>query len=495
VAIKIVAGAVVTANERMDVWQPGYVIVDAGRIVEAGPGTGPAGDFSECVEEPFGIVMPGLVNAHAHSPSNLLKGTFSCLPLEIWRQYIRAGWREYSDEAIYVSAQLGVVEMIRTGCTAVLDHFYTGSTSPYMGALQAVDAMEQAGMRGALALTLSDSRYEDTVDIGTAGLSPGARDEIDRISQLEGATTLEDFVEFAHEVRKRSTLVAPIVGPSAPHRCSNDLLVQCMETAVELDTTVHIHVCETKGQFFQGLKLFGKSVVGHLDELGVLNERLSMAHCVWLTDSDIELAAKRGTVIVHNPASNGKLGSGRMRFDEMIQRGVRVGLATDGAGSNDTQNMFEAMRFAAAWHNHNDVDYRDWPSPEQVLRAATSTSAQALGLGGKLGSIGPGKLADLVLLTMNSFPFSPLNNVVNQLVYCENGMSVRSVMIDGRWVMRGGEVLTLDEAALYGRARELRAEMEDRLQLQFAQTAEIEPALRDAYLRGRQTAWSKDAIY
>jgi hypothetical protein len=106
-AVKLSAGVVVSANDRMDVWQPGYVIVRDGQIAEAGPGTGPEGDFAECVAAPSSIVMPGLVNGHSHSPSNLLKGTWSRLPLEIWRQYIRAGWREYSDEAIYVSAQLG----------------------------------------------------------------------------------------------------------------------------------------------------------------------------------------------------------------------------------------------------------------------------------------------------------------------------------------------------------------------------------------------------
>ena len=151
----IMAGTVVTANSRMEVWQPGYMIVRDGRIAEAGPGPGPDGDFEERIDARSSIVMPGLVNGHSHSPSNLLKGTWSRLPLEIWRQYIRAGWREYSDEAIYVSAQLGIVEMIRTGCTSVMDHFYTGSPLPHMGALNAVAAMADAGMRGGLALTLS----------------------------------------------------------------------------------------------------------------------------------------------------------------------------------------------------------------------------------------------------------------------------------------------------------------------------------------------------
>ena len=488
--IKIHAGTVVTVNQRMDIWRPGYVVAEHGKIAAAGAGIGPEGEFAEEVNAPHAILMPGLINAHTHSPSNLLKGTWSRLPLEIWRQYIRAGWREYSDEAIYVSAKLGVIEMLRSGCTCCLDHFYTGSSSAYMGALHAVRAMDDAGMRGALALTLSDRRYDQTVGIDAAAVTKQGRDEIDRITRLESANTLADAYEFVETVRKTSKIVVPMVGPSAPHRCSDELLVGCAKLAREQDAAMHIHVCETKGQYLQGLKLFGVSPVMHLDRLGALNERLSMAHCVWLTDADIRVVAERGATVIHNPASNGKLGSGRMRFDRMLAQGVRLGVATDGTGSNDNQNMFEAMRFAGIIHNQNDKDYMEWPAPEQILRAATANGAYALGLGGKVGSIAAGQAADLVLLTTQSYHFTPLNNVVNQLVYCENGVSVRNVMVNGVWVVKGGEVLTIDGPDLYRRATQLRDEMDDRLQRQFAQTAELEPALREAYLQSSKAAWS-----
>lgn len=491
-AIKIEAGVVVTANDRMEVWQPGYLIVEGRTIVEAGPGNGPAGVFEQVIDASQSIVMPGLTNAHSHSPSNLLKGSWSRLPLEIWRQYLRAGWREYSDEAVYVSAQLGIVEMLRTGTTSVMDHFYTGSKSPHMGAMSAVEAMHDAGMRGGLALTLSDREYGQTVGIDSSSVAPEAREEMQRISESEGSETLEEFIEFAAKTRQRTGLVAPIVGPSAPHRCTNALLRRCMQTAVDLDTTLHVHVCETKGQFLQGRKLFGTTVVQHLDEIGMLNERVSMAHCVWFTDEDIKRTAAGGAVAIHNPASNGKLGSGRMRFDDMLRAGVRVGLATDGSGSNDTQNMFESMRMAGVMHNHPEVDYETWPSPEAILRAATSTGAQALGLAGKTGMIGSGKLADLVVLTLDSYHFAPLNDVLTQLVYCENGISITDVMIDGRWVMRNRALSTIDEAALYRKARALRADMEERVRLQFRRTDAIVPSLRTAFLNTAATPWSKD---
>ncbi len=487
---KISAGTVVTANSRMEVWQPGYLIVRDNRIAEAGPGNGPDRDFDERIDAKSSIVMPGLVNGHSHSPSNLLKGTWSRLPLEIWRQYIRAGWREYSDEAVYVSAQLGIVEMIRTGCTSVMDHFYTGSPLPHMGALNVVDAMADAGMRGGLALTLSDMQYEATVGLDTKAMSEAARQEVERISRIEGAQSLEDFLKFAETVRSRTPLVLPIVGPSAPHRCTVEQLQRCQRAAVELDTMVHMHVCETKGQFLQGKVLFGMSPVCHLDKIGTLTDRLSIAHGVWLTDEDIERVAARGTIVVHNPVSNGKLGSGRMRFDDMLRKGVTLGLATDGSGSNDTQNMFESLRIAGVWHNRSDRDYAEWPAPQDILRAATSGSAHVLGLGGEAGVIEPGRLADLVLLTTDTYHYVPLNNVINQIVYCENGISVTDVMIDGRWVLRAGKLLTVDEKRLFARARALRADMEERLKEQFRQTAEIEPALRQQYLKAAGTVWS-----
>jgi cytosine/adenosine deaminase-related metal-dependent hydrolase len=492
-AVLIEAGVVVPADAGMSVWQPGYVVVDGERIVEAGPGVGPVGEFSERIAAPSSVVMPGMVNAHSHSPSALLKGSFSRMPLEIWRQYIRAGWREYSDAAIYVSSQLGLAEMIRTGTTSVLDHFYTGSASPHMGALHAVDAMVDAGVRGGLALTLSDRAYESTVGIDPRILSSAAREEVARISAMEGAESLEDFATFHDAVRAKSRMISAIIGPSAPHRCSDAMLLRSADMAEELDTTVHIHVCETKGQYLQGRKLFGTSPVDHLDKIGFLGPRVSMAHCVWLTDGDIEAVARTGTVMIHNPISNGRLGSGMMRFDVMLRRGVRLGLATDGSGSNDTQNMFESMRAAAAWHNHPDRDYREWPSAGEILRAATSGSAAALGLGEKVGEIAAGRFADLVFLTLNSHHFVPLNDVVNQIVYCENGHSVTDVMVGGRWLMRERALRTIDEAKLYDRARDLRAEMDDRVRAQFARTDALEPALRAAYFETAAAPWSFSA--
>lgn len=487
--IKISGGTVVTVNEDMQIWDPGHVIVVDGEIADVGPGPGPDGVFDEVIAADNHIVMPGLVNAHAHSPSNILKGTWSGLPLEIWRQFIRAGWRAYEGEAILVSAQLGLLEMIKTGCTSVLDHFYSGARSRHMGALNAVDAMVGAGMRGALALTVSDEPYQQTVGLEEHGLSEDARREVERISRFESSETLDEFAVFADEVENREGLVVPMIGPSAPHRCTSEMLRSSMALAVERGIAMHMHVAETKGQFLRGRELFGSTPIAHLDRLGLLGDRMSMAHCVWLTDEDLELVSERGATVIHNPASNGKLGSGRMRLKEMIAAGVRVGLATDGSGSNDNQNMFEAMRLAALIHNGPESDYLQWPTPERILRMATVDGAHAMGMGGKVGSLQRGWAADVVILTKDSVHFSPTNDVVNQLVFCENGTSVTDVMIGGNWVVRDRVTLTIDEAALYADARRLRAEMDADVREQLANTEALVPALREIHLRNIEVEW------
>jgi len=492
IRIKIHGGVVVPVNAAMEVWDPGYLIIVDNQIAESGPGNGPEGRFDETIDAQGMVVMPGLINAHAHSPSNLLKGSWSRLPLELWRQYLRSGWREYGDEAIYVCAQLGIAEMLKTGCTAVLDHVWTPLPSAFMGTLNTVQAMHDAGMRGTVALQISNRTYESTVPIATESLGEEARREVEAISRSENAVTLDSFPEFVQEVRHRTGLVGPMVGPSAPHRCTDDMLKECMSISEQLDTAVHIHVAETKGQYLQAKQLYGMSPVAHLGRIGLLNERLSMAHCIWLTRSDVNLLAKTGVTAIHNPASNCKLGSGTMRLDEMIAADVRLGLATDGACSNDNQNMFESMRLAGLIHNRPNMDYLEWPSPQRVLQMATVGSAQALGLGGKAGSLTAGHLADVVLLTMDSYHLTPLNNVYNQLVFCENGASVRDVMVDGKWVVRNGQLTQMDEMAMYRRAREMKADMVGRWQEQFRRTASLEQPLREMYLRVGQTPWDHE---
>ena len=167
-----------------------------------------------------------------------------------------------------------------------------------------------------------------------------------------------------------------------------------------------------------------------------------------------------------------------------------MGLATDGTGSNDTQNMFEALRIAGVWHNRSDRDYPNGPLRRTFCARRHPAARTRSGWAARLGVIEAGRLADLVMLTTNSYHFVPLNDVINQLVYCENGISVTDVMIDGRWVLRQGKLLTIDETHLYARARALREEMDDRVKEQFRRTAEIEPALRQQYLKAARTPWS-----
>jgi guanine deaminase len=217
----------------------------------------------------------------------------------------------------------------------------------------------------------------------------------------------------------------------------------------------HTHLVETKIQAIHASQRWGKTVVGHLDEMGFLGPHFIGAHSVWLTDEDIRRLADTGSLIAHNPASNLKLGSGISPIREMLDRGITVGLGTDGSMSSDNQNLFEAMRLAALVSKVRMPHHPDrWVGAVDVWKMVTSGSAKVLGMVSDIGSIAPGRKADLILLQADSVFLRPLNHVVNALVYAETGADVTTVLVDGRVILEKGRLLTLDESRLRNKAQE-----------------------------------------
>jgi cytosine/adenosine deaminase-related metal-dependent hydrolase len=197
----------------------------------------------------------------------------------------------------------------------------------------------------------------------------------------------------------------------------------------------------------------------------VLSERTTMAHGIWLTDADIERLGAARASVVHNPKSNTKLGSGIMPFRKLLDAGVNVALGSDGVASNDTPRMFDVMNMAALVHKVTTPDRRKWPTADEILYAATVAGARSAMIGNETGSLEPGKKADMVILNMRSFNFTPLNDVRNQLVYCENGASVEKVIVDGEVVVEDNRLTRIDEAEIM---RELRSHLPD-FQRHYAQ--------------------------
>jgi len=474
---------IVTMNEQNEVFDKGAIVIEGNRMNFVGPAQWtPAGPFDRIIDADRMIAMPGMVNAHCHSPANLVRGMMPSKPLEIWRAYYRASLRDMREEDFYASALLGGMEMLKNGATTVLDHFAGSAACRFMGAGAAIQAMRDLGLRHVAALTVTDKNYEDTIPLGQtdANLS----DEIKRMSASEAKTTrawldeCEDFIATFHAPDKLTTACP---GPSAVQRCTDELLQGCAEISRKKNLPLHIHLAETKAQQVQGDTVYGHSLLQHLESLGVVGTNLSCAHSIWIEDSDIDLFAKRGATPVHNPASNLRIGSGLAKVKEFLAAGVSVGLGTDGAASNDGQNMFDAVRLVSLIHNHAGSDFNTWVTPTQALAMATRNGARAFGL--DAGVIAPGKLADIVLLRRDTPAYRPLNDVVNQIVFCENGSNVDTVIADGESVVEGGRLTKVDEMEVLRLAETARSRSEPSMQSELAAARTLEPALAEMYFR------------
>jgi 5-methylthioadenosine/S-adenosylhomocysteine deaminase len=474
---------VVTMNDHGDVLEKGSIVIDGNRLSYVGRVEWtPAGPFDRTIEADRLIAMPGMVNAHCHSPANLVRGMMPSKPLEIWRAYYRASLRDMRDEDFYASALLGGMEMLKNGATTVLDHFAGNQACRFMGAGAAIQAMRDLGLRHVAALTITDKNYEDTIPLGDTDASLG--DEIKRMSANESKSTqvwieeCEAFIETFHAPEKLTTACP---GPSAVQRCSDELLSKSAEMARRRNLPMHIHLAETKAQAVMGQQIYRTSLLKHLDALGVLDANLSLAHSIWIEDGDVELFARRGATPVHNPASNLRIGSGLAPVRRFLSAGVNVGLGTDGSASNDGQNMFDAIRLAALIHNQAGSDFSDWITPGQALTMATRSGARAFAL--DAGVLVPGKLADIVLLRRDTPALTPLNDVVAQLVFCENGSGVDSVIVNGELVVEGGRLVKVDEKEVLKLAEQARLRLDPSIQRELTAAKTMEPSLAAMYFR------------
>ena len=473
----------VTMNEQNDVIENGTIVIDGNKLVYVGPTEWmPDGPFDQTIEGARHIAIPGVINAHCHSPANLLRGMLPGKPLEIWRAYYRAALRAMREEDFYASALLGGIEMLKSGTTTVLDHFFGNQACRFMGAGAAIQAMRDLGLRHVVALTLSDKNYEETIPIDTTALH--LTEEIKRMSASEAKATkawLDDCEAFIETFHRPDRLTTCCPGPSAVQRCSDALLRGAADIARKKELPIHIHLAETKAQAVMGRRLYGTSLLQHLDSLGILGSNLSLAHSVWIEPADIDFLTQSHATPVHNPASNLRIGSGLAPVRELLSAGVPVALGTDGAASNDGQNMFDAVRLAALIHNQAGTDFNHWVTPLQALVMATRNGARAFGL--NTGMLASGKTADLVLLRRNTPAFTPLNDVISQLVFCENGSSVDTVIINGELIVQDGCLKTLDEKEVFALATQARKRLDPVIEREMAAAKTMEPALAEMYFK------------
>jgi 5-methylthioadenosine/S-adenosylhomocysteine deaminase len=431
---------------------PADILVDGDAIADiVAPGT--VKDLNARRIDAVGqLVIPGLVNGHNHAQTNLAKGLFDRYTLETYLNAVPWATGRRTVEDHYLSSVIGAAEMVRKGCTASYDMFGEFPLPTAAGVEAVAKGYADVGMRATIAPMMADRSFYEAIPGLADALPEALRSEVLKIRYANHPQSLAACRQLMTDWKHARDFIRPALGPTIPHHCSDEFLAGCRDLARELDVGMQMHVGESKMQAIVAHKKYGKSLVAHLDSLGLLGPQFCASHAVWFDDDDRARLADRGASVSHNPGSNMKLGSGMADARRMLDRGVNVAIGTDGAGSSDNLNVFEAMRMASFVSRVADHPPERWLSSREVFRAMSEGGAKALGFAGKIGRIEKGYKADLVFLDLGHVNYVPLNDVVNQLVFCEDGTGVHSVMIGGRMVLEAGRFTTIDFARIAAQA-------------------------------------------
>ncbi len=414
---------VLTMDDQFTAYAPGGVAVAAGRILAVGRIEAEY-DPVETIDCGGRVVMPGLVNAHTHAPMTLLRGLADDLRLDVWLLgYMMPVEREFvRPDFVALGTKLACAEMIRSGTTCFADMYYFEDA--------VAEATAAAGLRALCAQTVLKFPSPD-------------------------AASFEDALARARPFIARwmgHPLIVPSVAPHAPYTCTTEILRACAELACEFDVPLHTHLAETALEVEQSRREHGMPVVPWVKKQRLFDARVLAAHCVHVDEGEMRTLKEAGAGVAHNPTSNLKLGSGIAPVARLLDLGVAVGIGTDGAASNNDLDMIEEMRLAALLSKGSSGDPTALPA-RQVVAMATRLGARAVHLGDITGSLEPGKRADLIVIDLDRLHNAPRfardpNAVYSQLVYAAKSADVVDVMCDGRWLMRGRRLLTLDDEEL-----------------------------------------------
>jgi 5-methylthioadenosine/S-adenosylhomocysteine deaminase len=466
-------------------WPRADIVVEGGRITALGPDAGAAMPAGRVIEAQGMLAMPGLINAHFHSPGNLLKGSLDGLPLELFMLYEVPPLAQSGDAAgaarmAYVRTMLGAMEMLRRGVTAVHDDAFHVPVATREGLDAIMQAYSDAGMRATVAIDQPNIVEYDKYPYLKALLPRDERRAMDAAPLQSG---MELLVLYAHLIERwhgaAGGRLAAAVSCSAPQRVTADYFRGLSALSKRYDLPFNIHVLETRLQRVLGEEKFGKSLVRYVHDQGLLDERMMVIHAIWVDDRDIELLAASGCTVAHNPVCNLRLGSGVMPFYKLRAAGVPMCLGSDEATVDDTTNMWLVGKMAALLHTLGTAEYRSWPSAGEVLRMLTGGGARALRRARRSGQLANGFDADIILLDLDTLNFTPLNDLRRQLVFCEDGSSVRTTIVAGDVVFENGRIAGIDEAALRAEARNLLLASAASLATARQQAARLEPYYRD----------------
>ena len=431
------------------------VLIEGDRIAAVGPGlTAPAG--VPVIDASGHMVLPGMGNAHTHAASHLARGRAGNWTLEDLLTHSAANYGFRTPEDEYISAAVGAIEMLKTGCTSAYDLYMAVPAITDLAFEAVVRAYTDVGIRVVLAPAVADVVFYQTVP----GLADRLPTDLRRtVEEMQPAPTKGLLGLTERTIRRwhggADGRVRIGVAPTIPNQATDEFLDGCAALAREYGVGIHTHLAESKVQTVESHRRWGKSIVARLADHGILGPGFVGAHSIWLTDDDLRMLADAGAAIAHNPGSNLRLGCGIAPVREMLDRGLAVGLGTDGSVCADNQNLFEALRIASVISTIRfPHETARWLDADTVWDLATRGTARVLGQADDLGAVAPRRKADLVLLRADSIFLRPLADPVKALVYAETGAAVDTVIVDGRVVVERGRVTTVDEDRIYARAQE-----------------------------------------
>jgi 5-methylthioadenosine/S-adenosylhomocysteine deaminase len=422
---------VITQDPQRRVIEDGAVAIRGDRIAGVGTKAEISARFQakQRIDRPAAILAPGLINTHTHAAMSLFRGIADDLKLQEWLEkfIFPAEAKNVSAEFVRWGTRLGCLEMLLGGTTTFTDMYYFEDV--------VAEAAKEAGMRGVLGETIIGFPAPDN-------------------------KTLSQALAFTEKYLARfrgDPLIVPAVAPHALYTNSDESLKACRAIANRYNAPLVIHVSETKKENDDTVAQRHMSPVRVLDSLGVFNGRTLAAHAVWVDDADMAILKQRGVGVAHCPSSNMKLASGIAPVVKMLALDLAVGLGPDGpAGSNNDFNLFEEMDLAAKLQKVSTMDPQAVPAAA-ALDMATIRGARALGLEKEIGSIEPGKRADLIMVRIDRPNAVPVFNAISQMVYALKASDVRDVMVNGRLVVRDSKILSLNEQLVLQKAAEYRA--------------------------------------
>ena len=429
----LVNALVLTMDENFTQYVPGAVAVTGDSIVAVGPEEEIEREYSgaELIDCQGRILMPGLINAHTHVPMTLLRGLADDLRLDVWLMgYMMPVEREFvKPDFVRLGTLLACAEQIRSGVTTFNDMYYFEE--------DVARAAADAGMRAVCGQTVMKFPAPD-------------------------AASYEDSLQMARDFIQRwkdHPLIVPAVSPHAPYTCTAEILRATAELAKEFDVPLHTHLAETAFEVENMRNEHGIPVIPYVKKQGLFEAKVIAAHCVHVDAGEIRTMMHAHAGIAHNPSSNLKLASGFAPVVKMLETGLKVGIGTDGPASNNDLDMFEEVRLAAFVAKAVTNDPTSLPAPWALLMA-TRLGAQALHIGHLTGSLEAGKRADLILVDISPLHNSPsfkrsVDNAYAQIVYAGKSTDVSDVMVNGKWLMRAHQLLTLNEEELLAQAAEV----------------------------------------